>query len=73
MVLFAFYQDELFLLVTDQGFLTEDRVIWESLANVEGDGIFVDAEFRTLPAVQSSPEPAVHLPINQQLSQEDQE
>lgn len=66
-------KDELFLLVTDQGFLTEDRVIWESLANVEGDSIFVDAEFRTLPAVQSSPEPAVHLPINQQLSQEDQD
>lgn len=66
------FQDELFQLVTDQGFLTEDRVIWESLTNVEGDGFFVDAEFRSLPVVNSEPQPAP-VPPSQQLSQEDQE
>lgn len=73
-----FVQNELFLLVTDQGFLTEDRVIWESLANVEGDSYFVDAEFRLLPTAQSTapaqPSNSAHLsPMNQQLSLEDQE
>lgn len=60
------------MLVTDQGFLTEERVIWESLANVEGDSYFVDADFRTLPVVQSPPQPT-HVPLDPQLSQEDQE
>lgn len=66
------HKDELFLLVTDQGFLTEDRVIWESLSSVDGDSYFVDAEFRTLPAVHSPPQPA-KAPVAQQLSQEDQD
>lgn len=66
------HKDELFLLVTDQGFLTEERVIWESLANVEGDSYFVDADFRTLPVVQSPPQPT-HVPLDPQLSQEDQD
>ena len=64
------------MLVTDQGFLTEDRVIWESLSNVEGDSYFVDAEFRLLPTAQSTApaQPSAHLPpMNQQLSLEDQE
>ncbi|XP_029369955.1 ubiquitin carboxyl-terminal hydrolase MINDY-1 isoform X3 [Echeneis naucrates] len=36
----------LYLLVTDQGFLQEDSLIWESLHNVEGDGNFCDSDFR---------------------------
>ena len=40
-------QDELFVLVTDQGFLSESNVVWETLSNVEGDGHFVDAHFHT--------------------------
>lgn len=70
------HKDQLFLLVTDQGFLTEDRVIWESLSNVEGDSYFVDAEFRLLPTTQSTApaQPSAHLPpMNQQLSLEDQD
>lgn len=67
------FQDELFQLVTDQGFLTEDRVIWESLTNVEGDGFFVDTEFRSLPVVSSEPPQPAPVPLSQQLSQEDQE
>ncbi|XP_076330301.1 ubiquitin carboxyl-terminal hydrolase MINDY-2-like isoform X1 [Tachypleus tridentatus] len=42
-------KDELFQLVTDQGFLTESKVVWETLNNVEGDGHFVDANFVTVP------------------------
>ncbi|XP_069132190.1 ubiquitin carboxyl-terminal hydrolase MINDY-1-like [Argopecten irradians] len=41
------HQNELFLLVTDQGFLSERNVVWETLSNVEGDGYFVDANFHT--------------------------
>ncbi|XP_061178152.1 ubiquitin carboxyl-terminal hydrolase MINDY-2-like isoform X1 [Saccostrea echinata] len=40
-------KNELFLLVTDQGFLNEKNVVWETLNNVEGDGYFVDAQFHT--------------------------
>lgn len=46
MVYFVF-QNELFVLVTDQGFLNEKNVMWETLNNVEGDGCFVDAQFHT--------------------------
>lgn len=41
-------KDELFLLVTDQGFLTEPAVIWETLVNIEGDGQFVNSEYKTI-------------------------
>lgn len=34
-------------MVTDQGFLKETRVVWETLNNIEGDSHFVDADFRT--------------------------
>jgi hypothetical protein len=44
---FCSLQNELFVLVTDQGFLSEPNVVWETLSNVEGDGHFVDANFRT--------------------------
>lgn len=67
------HKDELFLLVTDQGFLTEDRVIWESLRNVEGDGFFVDAEFKSFPLEHRSVAQPAALPPTQQLTQEDQD
>ncbi|XP_077446027.1 ubiquitin carboxyl-terminal hydrolase MINDY-1 isoform X2 [Stigmatopora argus] len=40
------HKGHLYLLVTDQGFLCEDGLVWESLHNVEGDGDFCDANFR---------------------------
>ncbi|XP_037551846.1 ubiquitin carboxyl-terminal hydrolase MINDY-2 [Nematolebias whitei] len=43
------YKGQLYLLVTDLGFLTEEKVIWESLHNVDGDGNFCDSEFRLRP------------------------
>ncbi|MGH0130366.1 UNVERIFIED_CONTAM: hypothetical protein FKN15_042275 [Acipenser sinensis] len=43
------FQGQLYLLVTDQGFLTEEKVVWESLHNVDGDGNFCDSEFHLRP------------------------
>nr|CAD7198091.1 unnamed protein product [Timema douglasi] len=42
-------KNELFQLVTDQGFLLEPRVVWESLSNIENDGYFVDGHFLPVP------------------------
>lgn len=42
-------QNQLFQLVTDQGFLNEPSVIWETLNNIEGDGKFVDEDFKVVP------------------------
>ncbi|XP_030042892.1 ubiquitin carboxyl-terminal hydrolase MINDY-1 isoform X2 [Microcaecilia unicolor] len=39
------HQGHLYLLVTDQGFLQEEKVTWESLHNVEGDSCFCDSQF----------------------------
>ncbi|KAM5291679.1 ubiquitin carboxyl-terminal hydrolase MINDY-2 [Ctenodactylus gundi] len=43
------YKGQLYLLVTDQGFLTEEKVVWESLHNVDGDGNFCDSTFHLRP------------------------
>ncbi len=43
------YFQELFLLVTDQGFLKEPRVVWETLSTIDGDSHFVDEKFVTAP------------------------
>ncbi|KAK3740803.1 hypothetical protein QZH41_010088 [Actinostola sp. cb2023] len=71
------HKNELFLLVTDQGFLTEDQVMWETLSNVEGDGYFVDANFRTIPPSQPPPPPVPNmtpkLSSSTGISQEDQD
>ncbi|XP_023345436.1 ubiquitin carboxyl-terminal hydrolase MINDY-1 [Eurytemora carolleeae] len=37
---------ELFILVTDQGFLSQKEVVWETLANIEGDCSFVNSTFK---------------------------
>jgi len=41
-------KDELFLLVTDQGFLDQSQVVWETLGNIEGDTEFVDSNFQSV-------------------------
>ncbi|XP_005998790.1 ubiquitin carboxyl-terminal hydrolase MINDY-2 isoform X2 [Latimeria chalumnae] len=43
------HKGQLYLLVTDQGFLTEEKVVWESLHSVDGDGNFCDSEFHLRP------------------------
>ncbi|NWT55793.1 MINY1 hydrolase, partial [Erythrocercus mccallii] len=39
------HKGHLYLLVTDQGFLQEEGVVWESLHSVDGDSCFCDTEF----------------------------
>ncbi|XP_020139637.2 ubiquitin carboxyl-terminal hydrolase MINDY-1 isoform X1 [Microcebus murinus] len=39
------HKSHLYLLVTDQGFLQEEQVVWESLHNVDGDSCFCDCDF----------------------------
>lgn len=43
-------------MLTDQGFLSEPNVVWETLNNIEGDGEFVDSDFVPVP-----PKPADSL------------
>ena len=43
------FQNGLYQLVTDQGFLTESIVVWETLSNIENDGEFVDSNFVRVP------------------------
>ncbi|KAL0962301.1 hypothetical protein UPYG_G00338300 [Umbra pygmaea] len=50
------HKGHLYLLVTDQGFLQEEGLVWESLHNVEGDGNFCDSDFRLChPPQRSAP------------------
>uniref|UniRef100_A0A8C8Y7H5 Ubiquitin carboxyl-terminal hydrolase n=1 Tax=Panthera leo TaxID=9689 RepID=A0A8C8Y7H5_PANLE len=39
------HKSHLYLLVTDQGFLQEEQVVWESLHNVDGDSCFCNSDF----------------------------
>lgn len=56
------HKNELFVLVTDQGFLTESNVVWETLSNVDGDCHFVDASFCTYTKPEASTEPIANSP-----------
>ncbi|XP_053384700.1 ubiquitin carboxyl-terminal hydrolase MINDY-1-like [Mercenaria mercenaria] len=64
------HKDELFQLVTDQGFLQESNVVWETLSNVEGDCHFVDSEFRTY--TKPEPPPLSKEPSNVPINSEEQ-
>jgi hypothetical protein len=44
--LFKHSNGSLYTLVTDQGFLREPHVVWETLSGIEGDSVFVDENFR---------------------------
>eukprot|EP01137_Pigoraptor_chileana_P002676 Opistho-2@2367 len=46
------HRDELMILATDQGFL-HSPAVWETVANVEGDGVFLDGEFHNIPPASS--------------------
>ncbi|XP_037549212.1 ubiquitin carboxyl-terminal hydrolase MINDY-1 [Nematolebias whitei] len=62
------HKGHLYLLVTDQGFLQEESVVWESLHNVEGDGNFCDSDFRLCHPPERAP-PTSHLPPSAQEQQ----
>ncbi|CAN6921098.1 unnamed protein product, partial [Brassica oleracea] len=40
------YDNELYNLVTDQGYLNERDLVWEKLNEVNGDSVFVDGDFK---------------------------
>ncbi|XP_023580363.1 ubiquitin carboxyl-terminal hydrolase MINDY-1 isoform X2 [Trichechus manatus latirostris] len=50
------HQSHLYLLVTDQGFLQEEQVVWESLHNVDGDSCFCDSNFHLSHSLVRGPE-----------------
>ncbi|XP_068565486.1 ubiquitin carboxyl-terminal hydrolase MINDY-1 isoform X2 [Cebidichthys violaceus] len=62
------HKGHLYLLVTDQGFLQEEGLVWESLHNVEGDGNFCDSDFRLCHPPQRAP-PTTNLPTSAQEQQ----
>ncbi|ORX55413.1 DUF544-domain-containing protein [Piromyces finnis] len=39
--------NNMYTLVTDQGFVNEKKIVWESLSTIDGDSIFVDGLFKT--------------------------
>ncbi|XP_005414529.1 PREDICTED: protein FAM63A isoform X1 [Chinchilla lanigera] len=49
------HKSHLYLLVTDQGFLQEEQVVWESLQNVDGDSCFCDSDFHLSHALGKAP------------------
>lgn len=69
------HQKELLQLVTDQGFLGEPSVVWETLCSIDGDGQFVDSHFRTVPpkpelapsGESASPNASAQLTAEQQI------
>lgn len=65
------HQKELLQLVTDQGFLGESNVVWETLSSIDGDGDFVDSQFRTVPPKPETA-PASSSPNTSQLTAEQQ-
>ncbi|XP_061520395.1 ubiquitin carboxyl-terminal hydrolase MINDY-1 isoform X2 [Phycodurus eques] len=62
------HKGHLYLLVTDQGFLREEGLVWESLHNVEGDGNFCDSDFRLChpPQRDAAPPSVAPAPCDQQ-------
>ncbi|XP_063296138.1 ubiquitin carboxyl-terminal hydrolase MINDY-1 isoform X1 [Pelobates fuscus] len=65
------HKGHLYLLVTDQGFLQEEKVIWESLHNVEGDSCFCDSDFHLTPHLEK--EASFNNPQQLQQRQVDQD
>uniref|UniRef100_A0A3Q2PP02 Ubiquitin carboxyl-terminal hydrolase n=1 Tax=Fundulus heteroclitus TaxID=8078 RepID=A0A3Q2PP02_FUNHE len=60
------HKGHLYLLVTDQGFLQEEGMVWESLHNVEGDGNFCDSSFRLCHPPERSPAASLLAPGSQE-------
>ncbi|XP_033638864.1 ubiquitin carboxyl-terminal hydrolase MINDY-2-like [Asterias rubens] len=60
------HKDVLFVLVTDQGFLTESSIVWETLSSVEGDSHFVDGDFNARPPTRQIT-PVSNMSPDQQL------
>ncbi|XP_067929320.1 ubiquitin carboxyl-terminal hydrolase MINDY-2-like [Watersipora subatra] len=64
------HRDHLFLLVTDQGYLRQSRIVWETLSNVEGDGELVNSEFRIPENLQPLPSSSAAADTKEQVDQD---
>jgi len=40
------YNGELYLLVTDFGYLNEPEIVWEKLSQIDGDNVFITQDFK---------------------------
>ena len=60
------------LLVTDQGFLKEPKVVWETLDSVNGDGTFVDDNFQIYQAKDKTMDPTA-CPMDIAVTQNNQQ
>ncbi|NXU96286.1 MINY1 hydrolase, partial [Cettia cetti] len=67
------HKGHLYLLVTDQGFLQEEGVVWESLHSVDGDSCFCDTEFHLSHALGKAGGTAAPPDHRLQQSQVDQD
>jgi len=64
---------ELFLLVTDQGFLSQESIVWETLGNIEGDTEFVDGSFKSVGVVGERLGGEADAVLAQRLQKEEQQ
>uniref|UniRef100_H3DLC7 Ubiquitin carboxyl-terminal hydrolase n=1 Tax=Tetraodon nigroviridis TaxID=99883 RepID=H3DLC7_TETNG len=67
------HKGHLYLLVTDQGFLQEEGLVWESLHNVKGDGNFCDSDFRLCHPPQRAPPSGALAPSAEGAAQADRD
>ncbi|NXU39518.1 MINY1 hydrolase, partial [Drymodes brunneopygia] len=67
------HKGHLYLLVTDQGFLHEEGVVWESLHSVDGDSCFCDTDFHLSHAAGKEVAPAAPPDPRLQQRQVDQD
>ena len=51
----------LYLLVTDQGYLYQQKIVWELLDSVDGDSLFYGTDFQMFTPADSTPEGIVDL------------
>ncbi|KAM9824015.1 ubiquitin carboxyl-terminal hydrolase MINDY-1 [Neosynchiropus ocellatus] len=65
------HKGHLYLLVTDQGFLDQEQLVWESLHNLEGDGNFCDCNFRLCHPPQRLSPATPDATLRQQQIQQD--
>ena len=73
-LIFVFIQGKLYLLVTDQGYLNQSKIIWETLADVDGESQFVNEAFGIVGPLTTPESYRSHQPQKQnELSQEDRE
>ena len=60
-------------MVTDQGFLLQECIVWESLGNIEGDTEFVDSSWRSVGRQEPGAAGETDAALAQRLQREEQQ